>query len=296
MSAWGGHRNGQIPLAALEYVGIGVRSGEPQYLQPTVAQAWRNLQAAFRARGVSLLITEGYRTLALQQAYWDRKQADPKAPAAARPGTSNHGWGTAVDMANYLAIPASTRRQLIRDAGFSTATGDRVGEPWHIEYVAALAPTAPPGTPISPTNPATPGTEPTMALKVIGPLGLDDRGIIGEGFGYAFSDRATFEHVCNVWGLNPNQVQWVGSQGDTDERKRDIFNTIINVMREGGAPAGVITTLKPVTDGITEVRRDIAAIRPSGGGATDLKPVLDAIGKVPTAEQNGAAARAAIVR
>lgn len=162
MTAWGGHRNGRIPLADLEYVGIGVRSGQPQYLHPTVAQAWRNLQAALRAQGVNLLITEGYRTLALQQVYWDRKQADPRAPAAARPGTSNHGWGTAVDMANYLAVPATTRRRLIREAGFSTATGDRVREPWHIEYVGVLAPAASPGTPVTPGNPTPPEIEDDM--------------------------------------------------------------------------------------------------------------------------------------
>lgn len=148
MSAWGGHLNGRISLSELEYVGMGVISGQPQYLHPTVAAAWRALQGDFKREGVNLLITEGYRTLELQQHYWNRYQAG--GTVAARPGTSNHGWGTAVDMANYLSLPAKTRRPLIEARGFSLDTGDRVGEPWHIEYVGTLTQAGTPGTPITP--------------------------------------------------------------------------------------------------------------------------------------------------
>lgn len=139
MNAWGGHRNGRIPLDQLEYVGIGVRSGQPQYLHPAVASAWRALQEAYRERGVSLLITEGYRTLELQNAYYAAYLARKRRPpAAAYPGSSNHGWATAIDMANYLGLPAKVRRPLIEAHGFSLATGDAVNEPWHIEYVGVL--------------------------------------------------------------------------------------------------------------------------------------------------------------
>lgn len=105
-----------------------------------------------------------------------------------------------------------------------------------------------------------PPKEPTMPLKIIAPLGLPDRGIIGEGFGYAFSDPGTFGHICNVWGLNQNDITWVGAPSNTEAQKRAVFNTIINVMRAGGAPAGVVTTLKPVTDGIAATRADVAKV------------------------------------
>lgn len=149
MTAWGNHRNGRIPVELLTFVGMGVMSGQPQYLHPTVATAWRALQDDFNREGANLLITEGYRTIELQQAYWDRWWAG-NGNTAARPGTSNHGWATAIDMANYSGVPSTTRRRLIRARGFSLAAGDRVGEPWHIEFVAALAPAGTPGTPIAP--------------------------------------------------------------------------------------------------------------------------------------------------
>lgn len=153
---WGGHANGRIPVDQLEYVGIGVRSGQPQYLHPSVAAAWRALQADFKRHKVNLLITEGYRTLELQEAYWAKWQNGTGNPAA-YPGTSNHGWATAVDMANYLALPADVRRPLIEARGFSLTTGDRVREPWHIEYVATLAPVD-----VGVTIPITPEETPTL--------------------------------------------------------------------------------------------------------------------------------------
>lgn len=135
---WGGHQNGRIPLDELEYVGVGVRSGQPQYLHPAAAAAWRALVAAVQTRtGRSLLITEGYRTLELQRAYWTRYQSQGR-PVAARPGTSRHGWALAVDMAGYGAAELVAVRELGPDLGWSTATGQQVGEPWHLEYVGGL--------------------------------------------------------------------------------------------------------------------------------------------------------------
>lgn len=145
MTAWGGHQNGRIPLDVLTYVGPGVLSGAPQYLHPAVALAWRGFVTdVWREHGVGLLLTEGYRTIALQEHYWARWIAG-RGNSAAFPGTSSHGWATAVDMANYLAVPVASRRAIAQRHGFSFATGDRVGEPWHIEYVGSLALAGSPG-------------------------------------------------------------------------------------------------------------------------------------------------------
>lgn len=189
MTRWGGHQNGRIPLAALTYVGIGVMSGQPQYLHPAVAIAWRALQADFKQLGVNLLITEGYRTLELQRAYRERWESDPEnQPTAARPGTSNHGWATAIDMANYTGLSPSERRPLIRARGFSLATGDAVREPWHIEYVGSLALAGTPGTPIQipkPDQPASPEIEEEDMPK-------------NSGFSYKTASGQTVHMVVNT--------------------------------------------------------------------------------------------------
>lgn len=249
MSAWGGHSNGRIPTSALTYVGIGVRSGEPQYLHPTVAAAWKALQADFKRHKVDLLITEGYRTLELQQAYWNRYQAG--GTVAARPGTSKHGWATAVDMANYLALPPSVRRPLIEARGFSLETGDRIREPWHIEYVGTLTQAGTPGTPIT--------TEEEDEMRIIQPFGGDGRAAIAPGFGYIFPTWDDYVLFCNVYGIDPNApTQKIGDASVSKETAQRWFNQVVDMHRAGSAPT-------------------------ASGGTVNLAPVLAAIDKVPIA-------------
>lgn len=271
MTAWGGHRNGRIPTSELEYVGIGVRSGEPQYLHPAVAEAWRALQADFKRRKVDLLITEGYRTFELQQAYWNRYQSG--GTVAARPGTSNHGWGTAVDMANYFALPPSVRRPLIEARGFSLATGDRVREPWHIEYVGSLQWAATPGTPVNP------GTEDDMSKpRIIQAFGLPDTAVIGGGMAYLFPNAAELAHVRNMERpTNPgiDGTQTVGDAGMSEASRRELLNTIVNIY----------ASAQGVQNSIAAVRADIAGIE-TGGATVDTGRVLEALAAVPTATVN----------
>ena len=66
-----------------------------------------------------------YRTFAEQQHFWNLFQAG-KGNSAARPGTSNHGWGNAVD----LADPPSMRRVI-----------DRLGAPYGWHWGEAPVPT-----------------------------------------------------------------------------------------------------------------------------------------------------------
>ena len=71
-----------------------------------------------------------YRTFADQQMFWDLFRAG-KGNLAARPGTSNHGFGNAID----LADPPSMRRVV---DGFGAPYGWRWGEApsesWHVTY------------------------------------------------------------------------------------------------------------------------------------------------------------------
>lgn len=140
--AWGGHRNGQIPVSALAPIGLGQLPGgmqyrKQQYLHHTAALAWQALvRAVYAETGVRLRVTEGYRDYALQLHYW---QTLP-FPQAAFPGTSSHGWARAVDMYGYTVSALQAVRRIGPTLGWSLATGDRVNEPWHIEYVASLTP------------------------------------------------------------------------------------------------------------------------------------------------------------
>lgn len=286
MTAWGGYRNGRIPTSELEYVGIGVRSGQPQYLHPAVAAAWRALQADFKRHKVNLLITEGYRTIELQQAYWDRYQAG--GTPAARPGTSNHGWGTAVDMANYFALAPSVRRPLIEARGFSLETGDRVREPWHIEYVGSLNWAGTPGTPINPGTEDDMFTDQDRALlnssRPIRELVRTPDGTVWYCYErlirYAIpAERNLNTYRAHLRALGYDDTVYPKSATDINAYGAPVYADQMN--RIAGA---VDTRLKPRFDAIP------------AGQAGDMKPVLDAIGKLPTAEQNGQAARDAIVR
>lgn len=85
-----------------------------------------------RALGHRMQITEAGRTRAQQQAHWDRYQKYGY-PIAARPGTSLHEKGSAIDTnegQNHVALLQSHgwRRTVYRNG--------KLVEPWHFEYFA----------------------------------------------------------------------------------------------------------------------------------------------------------------
>lgn len=87
--------------------------------------------AALRRFGTHILVRAAYRTLALQWYYWRMYQSG-RGNLAAFPGTSNHGWGLAIDLFNY-------RMRQIVDAigasyGWAKRWSDAPSEWWHIKY------------------------------------------------------------------------------------------------------------------------------------------------------------------
>ncbi|MGY1913885.1 NlpC/P60 family protein [Blastococcus sp. SYSU DS0973] len=87
--AWGGYPNGFIPPSAMCPLGVGGHS-----LRCDAAAAYRAMSSAYAADlGAPLCITDSYRTYAGQVRLYGEKPA-----LAAVPGTSNHGWGLAVDL------------------------------------------------------------------------------------------------------------------------------------------------------------------------------------------------------
>ncbi|HQY34306.1 M15 family metallopeptidase [Actinotalea sp.] len=135
--------NGQIATSDLCTLWDGT-----QMLRGDAALAISELNDSFSVVfGRDLCITDSYRTLAEQ-----RRLAYTKPGLAATPGTSNHGWGLAVDLCGV-----ETNSQAVQDwlrangpvfgwdnPQWARAGGSGAYEPWHWEYV--------PGTTAQGTN------------------------------------------------------------------------------------------------------------------------------------------------
>jgi len=173
--------NGQIPLDQM----IKVAPIATGYLLPEAAAAWRNLQNAAAAAGFALTMTGAYRTLEQQTSLfsarytteptggssktWNNVQYWLKAgnAMAAVPGTSNHGWGAAVDTAlgGY-----GNKAQTVGEPFLSWAL-DNVqqfgwswevqSEPWHLRLVGieSVPPAAASAAPVAPLPPLTLGSK-----------------------------------------------------------------------------------------------------------------------------------------
>lgn len=119
--------NGRIPADALAEVGsTGHRLWGP------AAGALQSLRDAAARDGVSIGITDSYRSYDAQVRVAQEKGLYSQGGLAATPGTSPHGWGLAVD----LDLDAAAQRWM-------RANGDRFGfvedtprEPWHWVYKA----------------------------------------------------------------------------------------------------------------------------------------------------------------
>ena len=133
--AWGGHPNGLVPPSALCPLGPAGHA-----LRCDAAAAWRALSAAYAAAlGSPLCITDSYRGYAAQVRLYGEKPA-----LAAVPGTSDHGWGLAVDLCGGVdAFGTAPYAWMVANAGrfgFEHPTwadpGNGREEPWHWEYAA----------------------------------------------------------------------------------------------------------------------------------------------------------------
>ncbi|MFD8500211.1 D-alanyl-D-alanine carboxypeptidase family protein [Amycolatopsis sp. NPDC059657] len=131
--AWGGYPNGLIPVAALCPIGVG-----SHVLRCDAAQSFYAMSQAYGGTFGSLIcVTDSYRTFGAQVDLYRRKPS-----LAAIPGTSNHGWGLAVDLCGGAeSFGSSQYRWLIANAGrfgwinpgWARAGGGRE-EPWHWEF------------------------------------------------------------------------------------------------------------------------------------------------------------------
>ena len=88
-----GYGNGKIPANALEKVGT-----TNHKLWAPAAQSLTRMIADAEKDGVKIGITDSYRPYAEQVDLAERKGLYSQGGLAAKPGTSDHGWGLAVDL------------------------------------------------------------------------------------------------------------------------------------------------------------------------------------------------------
>ncbi|WP_328999839.1 peptidoglycan DD-metalloendopeptidase family protein [Kribbella sp. NBC_00709] len=131
-TGWGGYSNGMIPAGKLCGIGGG------HMLRCDAAAAYLQLASAYRAQfGKTLCITDSYRSYASQVDLYARKPS-----LAALPGTSNHGWGVAVDLCGGIDRYNTTQYQWMKSHApaygwLHPAWADQGGnreEPWHWEF------------------------------------------------------------------------------------------------------------------------------------------------------------------
>ncbi|KRD36796.1 hypothetical protein ASE27_10090 [Oerskovia sp. Root918] len=149
--------NGRLPpseLAALFYA-------SNHRLRPDAARSWNRVNAAFRCRtGINIDLSDSYRSYDDQVAiFLDRYQTTyieyapgrtdrrvwngtaywrkPGTSAAAIPGTSNHGWGLAVDadgLGGFAGYYYAILTAVAPRHGWNNEAGKTIDEPWHWEY------------------------------------------------------------------------------------------------------------------------------------------------------------------
>lgn len=130
----GGFSNGRIPLSAL----CPLYAAPGHYLRGDAADAFNRMSVAYAQQfGAPICITDSYRP------YWLQVQLKQEKPRlAARPGTSNHGRGQAVDLCGGLEEFGTPQHDWMRanapkfqwcDPYWARADGSKP-EAWHWQY------------------------------------------------------------------------------------------------------------------------------------------------------------------
>jgi cell wall-associated NlpC family hydrolase len=134
--AWGGFPNGLIPPSAMCAPGVA-----GHLLRCDAAAAFQAMSSAFAAAfGRPLCLTDSYRSYAGQVRLYGEKP-----DLAAVPGTSDHGWGLAVDLCGGVErFGTPEYAWMLANAGRSgflhprwADPGNGREEPWHWEYAGA---------------------------------------------------------------------------------------------------------------------------------------------------------------
>lgn len=117
--------NGQIPRDALDPIGTTTHR-----LWAPAASAYDRLAAAAARDGVTIGITDSYRTYDSQVDLVARKGLYSQGGLAAEPGTSDHGWGRSLD----LDLDPPALAWMRTNAGVYGFAEDVPRESWHWTY------------------------------------------------------------------------------------------------------------------------------------------------------------------
>ena len=138
---WGGYENGMIPESALCAI-----SWQPSdYLRCDASAQLEALNTAYKAKwGANICVNDAYRSYEKQVALYE--ELGPGV--AAVPGTSNHGWGIAVDLGCGVGIFGNARHVWFATVapkyGFSQPEWALIGstraEAWHWQFFGADLP------------------------------------------------------------------------------------------------------------------------------------------------------------
>ena len=120
----GGGGNGRLSMSQLKQVEPG------HFLHPYVADKFTQMKQDAASQGVNLNINNAYRSYEKQVEMANRLGLYSRGGKAAVPGTSNHGWGTAVDL-NVRSNPGAFQWLQANAAKYGFNNIPR--EPWHWE-------------------------------------------------------------------------------------------------------------------------------------------------------------------
>lgn len=152
--------NGRLPQSSLGPITKAV-GGAQVYLRKDAAKAFMAMNHEAETKyGTTLRATgskSAYRTLAQQEWLWDNVEHPHDTNWVARPGTSNHGWGLAIDLASPHM--RSIVDKIGAKYGWSKHWSDAPGEWWHLKWK--------PGN--YPAVKNSPASEPTLRRGQIGP-------------------------------------------------------------------------------------------------------------------------------
>ena len=116
----------------------------------TTACAFDKMATAAKQAGVTITVTSGFRTIARQEYFWNCYQTKQcnNGNLAARPGTSNHGRGIALDLNTNCGTQTGAKPSCGGSSVYQWLynNGHKYGftrtvqsEPWHWEYVGSGA-------------------------------------------------------------------------------------------------------------------------------------------------------------
>jgi hypothetical protein len=159
-------------------------------LRSDAASAFRNLQSAAQKSGVQISLSSAYRSYEKQQYLWNNRASNPYPVAA--PGTSNHGWGTSID------VPEGPVNNWIKKYGRSYGWIPLPGDAVHFDFKGGG------GIPLSPQAEISTGTARSGVSETITPdregkmLFIEDSGSSSSGNGGQVVDTSNSGKAASI--------------------------------------------------------------------------------------------------